>query len=292
MLIFASLAAQSLRAQTSSTEGQLISPASSVSSALGPESPYLGSVPTGAPTGTVLQLSLSDALDRGLKHNLGLIESDVATRTTRAERLRSLNELLPNVNASISQTVEQVNLRALGLKIPIAGFPTIVGPFGIQDARGNVTQTLFDWSSVEKLRASNERLKASQNTYKSSRGLVVLAVANAYLQVIADSSTIESQQAQRSTSQALYQRARDQRTAGVAARIDELRAQVELQTQQQRLIAAQQQAYGQLYGSILRQSSLIAYLDNFWLLGLSALVMIPFVFLMKRPPKGVSAAAH
>ena len=57
-------------------------------------------------------------------------------------------------------------------------------------------------------------------------------------------------------------------------------------------IAAQHQAYGQLYGSILRQSSMIAYLDNFWLLGLSALAMIPFVFLMKRPPRGVSAAAH
>jgi outer membrane protein TolC len=235
------LASQSLRAQTSSIQGQIISPGSSVSSALGPESPYLGSVPTGAPTGTVLQLSLSDALDRGLKHNLGLIESDVATRTTRAERLRSLNELLPNVNATISQTVEQVNLRALGIKIPIAGFPTIVGPFGVQDARGNVTQTLFDWSSVEKLRASNERLKASQDSYKSSRDLVVLAVANAYLQVIADSSTVESQQAQLSTSQALYQRAHDQRAAGVAARIDELRAQVELQTQQQRLIAAKDQ---------------------------------------------------
>src|SRR6266852_9162929 len=170
MLIFECLAPpQLLRAQTTSIQGQLISPASSVSSALGTESPYLGSVPTGAPTGTVLQLSLSDALDRGLKYNLGLIESDVRTRTTRAERLRSLNELLPNVNASISQTAEQVNLRALGLKIPIAGFPTIVGPFGIQDARGTISQTLFDWSSVEKLRASNGRLNASQNSYKSSR---------------------------------------------------------------------------------------------------------------------------
>src|SRR3984893_13441648 len=243
MLIFACLAPQSLHAQTTSIQGQLISPASSVSSALGPESPYLGSVPTGTPTGTVLQISLSDALDRGLKHNLGLIESDVATRATRAERLRSLNELLPNVNASISQTVEQVNLRALGLKIPIAGFPVIVGPFGIQDAQGSISQTLFDWSSVEKLRASNERMKASQDSYKSSRDLVVLAVANAYLQVIADSSTVESQQAQLSTSQALYQRAHDQRAAGVAARIDELRAQVELQTQQQRLIAAKDQRY-------------------------------------------------
>jgi outer membrane protein TolC len=232
---------RSVHAQTASIQGQLISPASSVSSALETESQYLGSVPTGMPTGTVLQLSLSDALDRGQKYNLGLIESDVRTRTTRAERLRSLNELLPDVNASISQTVEQINLRALGLKIPIAGFPTIVGPFGVQDARGTISQRLFDWSSVEYLRASNERVKASQASYKSSRDLVVLAVANAYLQVIADSSTIESQQAQLSTSQALYQRAHDQVLAGVAARIDELRAQVEMQTQQQRLIAAQDQ---------------------------------------------------
>src|ERR1700730_10788457 len=141
--------AHSLHAQTASIQGQLISPASSVSSALGTESPYLGSVPTGMPTGTVLQLSLSGALDRGLKYKLGLIESDVRTRTTRAERLRSLNELLPNINASISQTVEQVNLRALGLKIPIACFLTLVGPFGVQDARGMGSQKLFDWNSIQ-----------------------------------------------------------------------------------------------------------------------------------------------
>ena len=78
---------QSLHAQAALTEGQLVLPASSVSAVLGNESPYLGSVPTGAPTGTVLQLSLGEALDRGLKYNLGVIESDVRTRTTRAERL-------------------------------------------------------------------------------------------------------------------------------------------------------------------------------------------------------------
>lgn len=127
---------RSVHAQTASIQGQLISPASSVSTALGTESPYLGSVPTEVPTATVLKLSLSDALDRGMKYNLGLIESDVRTRTTRAARLKDLNELLPSVNATIAQTVEQVNLRALGLKIPIAGFPTVVGPFGVQDARG------------------------------------------------------------------------------------------------------------------------------------------------------------
>src|SRR5580693_3020922 len=166
MLVLACMTAQSLRAQAAPSDGQLVSPASSVSSALASESPFLGSVPTGAPTGTVLQLSLSDALDRGLKYNLGMIESDVATRTTHAERLRSLNALLPNVNASISQTVEQINLRSLGFNFSVPGIPVIVGPFGIQDARGNVSQTIFDWSSIQKLRASSELLKASQNSYK------------------------------------------------------------------------------------------------------------------------------
>jgi outer membrane protein TolC len=214
----------------------------SVSGTLGTQSPYLGSVPTGTPTGTVLALSLSDALNRGLKYNLGAIESDLRTRTARAERLKSLSDLLPNVNASISQTAEQVNLRALGLKIPLPGFPVVVGPFGVEDARAYWSQKIFDWNAVQKLRASERSVKASDYSYKDSRDLVVLAVANAYLQVISDKATIESQQAQLETSRALYQRAQDQTRAGVAARIDELRADVELQTQQQRLIAAQDQS--------------------------------------------------
>jgi outer membrane protein TolC len=244
-LAMQTMTAHPLGAQTTANQSQLAvsSTPVSISNALGEQSPYLGSVPTGAPTGTVLPLSLSDAVDRGLKYNLGLIESDVRERSARAERLKELNDLLPNVTASISQTAEQVNLKALGFNfnIPGAAIPVVVGPFGIQDARGTVTQTIFDWHSIQKVRAANEGVKSSQDSYKSSRDVVVLVVVNAYLQVIADQAAIESQQAQINTSQALYQRARDQRAAGVAARIDELRAQVELQTQQQRLIAAQDQ---------------------------------------------------
>jgi len=234
---------RSLLAQTSASQGQLTSPASGVfvSGTLGTQSPFLGSVPTGKPTGTVLPLSLGGALDRGLKYNLGLIESDLGTRTARAERLKTLSELLPNVSASVSQTAEQVNLRALGLKLDLPGFPVVVGPFGVEDARGYWSQKLFDWNAVEKLRASQKSLRASDYSYKNSRDLVILVVANAYLQVLSDRATVESQQAQLETSRALYQRALDQTKAGVAARIDELRANVELQTQQQRLIAAQDQ---------------------------------------------------
>jgi outer membrane protein TolC len=244
LLCTAAIASRPLLAQNVPGLAPVVIPTSpvSVSGALGSQSPFLGSVPTGTPTGTVIPLSLSDALDRGLKYNLGAIESDLRTRTARAERLRSLSDLLPNVNAAISQTAEQVNLRALGLKIPIAGFPVVVGPFGVEDARVYWSQKIFDWNAVQKLRASRRSLQASDYSYKDSRDLVVLAVANAYLQVISDQATIESQKAQLETSRALYQRAQDQTRAGVAARIDELRADVEMQTQQQRLIAAQDQS--------------------------------------------------
>jgi DHA2 family multidrug resistance protein len=53
-----------------------------------------------------------------------------------------------------------------------------------------------------------------------------------------------------------------------------------------------QQAYGQLYGAIIRQAWMMSYLDNFWLLGVAAALLIPLSFLMKRPPRGTVASAH
>src|SRR5579864_5271655 len=202
--VFGLALAAPLKGQTSSGQVQFTAPTSSVSvsTTLGPQSPFLGSVPAGQATGTVISLSLSDALDRGLKYNLGLVESDLATRTARSQRLKSLNELLPNVTAAISQSAEQVNLRAEGLRVNIPGFPVVVGPFGVEDARGYWSQKLFDWSAVQNLRSSQKSQQASDFSYKNSRDLVILAVANSYLQVIADRATIESQQAQLDTSHA------------------------------------------------------------------------------------------
>jgi DHA2 family multidrug resistance protein len=55
---------------------------------------------------------------------------------------------------------------------------------------------------------------------------------------------------------------------------------------------AMHKAYGLLQGSVFRQASMLAYIDNFWLLGVAILVMVPLVFLMKRPPTGGPVAAH
>ena len=76
---------------------------------------------------------------------------------------------------------------------------------------------------------------------RNDREVVILAAGNAYLTVISDRATVDSTRAQVTTAQALHERAVDQNKAGVIAQIDVLRARVELQTQQQRLIAAENQ---------------------------------------------------
>src|SRR5437879_6128421 len=85
-------------------------------------SPFLGSVPTGQATGTTLDLSLKDAIERALKYNLAVIEGGQNIRAAQAVRLRSLNALLPNLSARLSGTLQQIDLRAGGLFLRVPGF--------------------------------------------------------------------------------------------------------------------------------------------------------------------------
>src|SRR5215472_1231898 len=207
------------------------------------QSPFLGSVPTGQASATPLQLSLQEAFERALKYNLGGVEGSEDTRAAHATRLRSLNALLPNLTARVSYALEQNNLRALGFRLSFPGvsIPTIVGPFAVEDARAYLSQEIFNWSDIKNLKSSAQSEKAAQYAYKSDRDLVVSTTGDAYLLVISDLATADSIQAQVKTAQTLYQQDVDQNKQGVIASIDVLRAQVELQTQQQRLIAAQNQ---------------------------------------------------
>jgi DHA2 family multidrug resistance protein len=50
-------------------------------------------------------------------------------------------------------------------------------------------------------------------------------------------------------------------------------------------------AQGNVYGQLVRQSTMLAYLDVIKVLAVLMLLLIPLVFLMKRPPKGKGAPA-
>ncbi len=213
------------------------SPGQAIPGTLG-VSPFSGSVPAKLAPG-VMPLSLQDAIDHGLKQNLGVLLSNTDIRSARGQRWEKLSALLPHVTAAPYVAASEINLAQLGFT-SLAGvnIPPSVGPFSYFDARVTVTQSLFDWKSINATRAASQSLMSAEYTYKDARDLVVLAVGYTYLQAIADEARIETAEAQVKTAQALYDQATDQVNAGTSPAIDGLRAKVELQTRQQQLIQA------------------------------------------------------
>ena len=202
----------------------------------GTQNPFAGSVSLAKATTEVLPLTFDDAINRGLKQNLGVLLASDDTVSARGQRWKELSNLLPNLNASLAENVQTVSLAQFGFKLP--GLPRVIGPYNYLDIRGSLNQSLFNFNFIEKERAATQNLKSTQFNYKDARELVVLAVGNAYLQALAGTARVETADAQVKTAQALYTKASDQQRAGVSPAIDVLRAQVELQNRQQQLIVA------------------------------------------------------
>ena len=201
---------------------------------------FTGSIAaSGGPTAAPLDLSLRDALQRGLQYNLGTLTSREIAESTRAERQRVLSALLPSLSMGATQTSQQIDLVAFGFNQP--GFPTIAGPFGYQNVRAYFQQTIYDRTANRNLKSAGESVKAADLNAEDARNLVVQAVSNAYLAVITDAARVDAVQAEITTAQALFDRASDQKNAGTVPGIDVLRAEVQLRTEQQRLLAQKNQ---------------------------------------------------
>jgi outer membrane protein TolC len=224
--------AQTESTPASSSPGQAIPGTGGVSS-------FAGSVPAKLVPG-VMPLSLQDAINRGLRQNLGLLLSHADIGSARGQRWEQLSALLPHVTAAPYVGESKVNIDELGFAGlgALLHIPPAVGPFSYFDARASVTQTLFDWKSINATRAASQNLKSADYTFKDARDLVVLAVGYVYLQAIADEARIETTEAQVKTAKALYDQAADQIDAGTSPDIDGLRTKVEFQTRQQQLIQA------------------------------------------------------
>lgn len=236
-------------AQVTQVTGSTLSPQQSASSTSAvsisntlssQQNPFFGSRAQGQPTAGVIDLSILDAINRGLQNNLGLFLTERGTEQARAAQLRARSALLPNIDAHVAEQAQQVNLAALGLPRN-STFPSVVGPFGVFDARATLTQSLLNFRNINDHRAARENVNAAQFTYKDARDIVVLVVGETYLQAIASSSRVDATKAQVETAKSLLDRAVDLKRTGIIAGIDVIRANVEYQTQQQRLLVAQNQ---------------------------------------------------
>jgi outer membrane protein TolC len=210
---------------------------------LPPTSPFAGGVPEGTVVKDTLTLTPVDVLERALRHNLGVLLSEQGTERALGARAVARAELLPNVTASASVSRRKNNLEAFGFPLDasplIATFPRIVGPFTVYDARVFLSQSIFDLSAYNAMKAEGHTVAAARHSYRSDRDLVVLVAANAYLQVMATGARAASAKAQFDTADALHRQAQSLRQSGIVAGVDVIRAEVRLTTERQRTTAAE-----------------------------------------------------
>lgn len=238
MLAAIGVSAQTIAPEQSYVGGSVSSSALRQSST---QNQILGSVPTGTVSPQPISLSLADAIERGLRQNLGLLVSDDAQVSAHGQLWQARSPLLPDFSARVSESAQKVNLAAEGFsKIAgqFPGFPLLVGPFGYFDARVSFSQTLLDLNLLASERSARQNAVAVKLSYQDMREAVVLVVGATYLQTIAAAARVDTADAQVQSAQALYNQALDMRNVGISAGIDVLRAQVELQSRRQQLIAA------------------------------------------------------
>ena len=224
----------SVSAQQSAVPGTTQS-VNTINSNLSVQGSYSQSALSGKPLAG--KLSLRDAVAMGLEYNLGAIADNNAVLQAHGQMRVTRSTLLPNLNTSLREVVQQTDLATIGLHLP--NVPTIIGPYNYFDLRGTLTQALVDLTAWNNYRASQANLTAQRMAAKDAQDLIVLAVGGTYLQVIAAQGRVDSSQAQVQTAKAVYEQTLERRKVGLSAQIDANRALVEYQTQQQRLTTLQ-----------------------------------------------------
>lgn len=214
--------------------------------------PYAGSVQAVAYTPEVKNLSLDDAIQLGIENNLALTLARENQKLADAQKLQLVNVLLPNLSLHGETGVHEYNLEAEGFHpsilpafAPLLPPGTNLSSFHLVTkadttiGQVNFSQDLFNWAGYDIWRAAAVNQKAAYYSAQSSRGLVVLDVGNSYLQALAARAQADYARALLKTDETLLNQAHEEHLAGTAANLDELRARVQYQSQQQTVIAAE-----------------------------------------------------
>ncbi len=200
------------------------------------QNPFLGSVPTGTLTEKPIELSLSDAILRGLRYNLGVIENQAGLRQVQAARLRALSAMIPSVSGLLRQNLDDLNTIVIGLKIPGIAGPT--GQFSYQESYLTFSDTGLNLESVYKYKAAQHSAEAQKLQLDDAGNVVALAVGTAYLQVESSEARVETASAELASAKELESQTINRVNSGLAAEIEGFRSTVQRQTSEQRLIVA------------------------------------------------------
>ena len=191
-----------------------------------------------------LPLSLKRAVEIALapegSPRVALAEESIRQSQTGIAQARAA--FLPDIETSVTDQSETVNLRSFGLNFPLpagVSFPSLVGPFSVFDARATAQQSVFDFSSIRKYQSSKVTVEATKADAETTRNQVSDTVARSYLACLRADAKLETERANVDLSDALLKLSNRQKTAGTGLAIEVTRAQVQLANDRQNLIVAE-----------------------------------------------------
>jgi outer membrane protein TolC len=193
-----------------------------------------------------LPLTLDEAVNRGFAHNVQLQLATETQQSVQGQILGVFFNLLPNMRATAYTRTQEINLAALGFKpaslaafgLPANAIHTIV-KVDTTAAQLSADQVLFNLPDLYLYLAAKKAGNVVEMNTLNVRGGVVQAVASQYLAALADEAQISNAQALVAADEEVLRQATLSHDAGVGTNVDVLRARVQLQSEQQVVVRAQ-----------------------------------------------------
>jgi outer membrane protein len=184
-----------------------------------------------------LRVTLHDAVQLALRQNPQVQIANLDLAESQQDQAISRAALLPQASLSASERVSRINLDAfIGRSFP--GFSQHIGPFETFQAGPNFSAPILDLSLWRRWQASKSGVTATAAREQAVREQIATLVVSQYLGGLRAAADVKSAQSRVELAQALYNQAADLQKNGVGTGIDTLRANVELQNEQQRLITS------------------------------------------------------
>jgi len=184
----------------------------------------LAAAPLAAQSPAPRTLTLAQAIALGRERGVSAALARINERIANARVGQRRADLLPSVTVSGSALRQTLNLDEFG--IPVA--TGVTDPFDVWRFQARATQTLFDASSLARLRSAKDSALAVGADARAVGELSAAAAGLAYLRVQSADETVRARQADSAVSSDLLAQSRQQVSAGTSPAIDETRSETQL----------------------------------------------------------------
>ncbi|MGH7647834.1 MAG: TolC family protein, partial [Gemmatimonadaceae bacterium] len=184
-------------------------------------------------------LSLGDAARLAARQSATAQEARFQAAQSVAQVTQARSDLLPNVSAYAQEHGVTINTATFGFALPgLDPGGQLLGPVNTIDVRGKVSQTIFDWAALSRVRSARSTAVAGNATANDVAEQAAVTASLAYLRVQRADAGLAAREADSVLADSLLGIANDQLTAGVGVALDVTRAQAQVASVRAQLIAA------------------------------------------------------